>query len=230
MSEASSPQVLGLVPVVGREALAYLAYKRSTLVSGAVEALCPVADHVMVVTADGQADKARGALAHLDIEGQGCFPGAAIGSFAAIEVPREEALARTVAESADVVVVHDPLCPGVSTASLQRLLELWSPGTVTVAVRPVVDTVKVVADGVVTGTLNREDLRMIGSPVVMPADRMAAIPRLGAKLADLASLVATLRGVCEVVLVPGDPAAGRVEDPSSIPLLTALDALHELDC
>lgn len=71
---------------------------------------------------------------------------------------------------------------------------------------------------------------MIGSPVFMPADRMDAIPRLGAKLADLASLVAMLRGVCEVVLVPGDPAAGRVEDPSSIPLLTALDALHELDC
>jgi 2-C-methyl-D-erythritol 4-phosphate cytidylyltransferase len=233
MSEASDPYVLGLVPVVGRETLAFLAYKGSALMSCAVEALCPLADRVMVVAADGQAEESRDALAQLDSHTESSPPGPGIGSLSGavdvVELPRDESLIRTAAAGADVVVIHDPLCPGVSAASMRWLVEFWSPGTVMVAVRPVVDTVKVVDDGVVAGTLNREGLRMISSPLVMPADRIVAMPQLGERLADLASLVATLRGAGEMVLVVADPSSGRVQDPSSVALLEALDAVHERD-
>jgi 2-C-methyl-D-erythritol 4-phosphate cytidylyltransferase len=171
-------------------------------------------------------------LAQLDNDTQSFSPDAGIGSLGVVDVvelPRDESLMRAAAAGADVVVIHDPLCPGVSTASMRWLIEFWSPGTVTVAVRPVVDTVKAVDDGVVAGTLNREGLRMISSPLVMPADRIAAMPQLVERLADLASLVATLRRACEMVLVPVDPSSGRIQDPSSVALLEALDAVHERD-
>ena len=73
-------------------------------------------------------------------------------------------------DSGEPFVLHDPLCPmtpaSFIAACVARAVET---GTVVVGVRPVTDTVKSVRDGAVGATVDRDGLRAVASPIVLPA-------------------------------------------------------------
>jgi 2-C-methyl-D-erythritol 4-phosphate cytidylyltransferase len=121
---------------------------------------------------------------------------------------------------AAAVVVHDPLCPGTPPEFLTRAVEA-ADGTVVVGIRPVTDTVKRVADGVVGETVDRDGLFVVASPVVLPAAVVASLPELP-PLEDLAALVALLREDREVTYMEAPPEARRVADESDLLLLQHL--------
>ena len=122
------------------------------------------------------------------------------------------------------LVLHDPLCPlapvGHLTACLAVAVE---DDVVAVGVRPVTDTMKTVADGVVGRTVDREELAAVATPVVLPAAVVAALDDWP-DLDDLAALVELLRERFEVRLVEAPALARRVQDESDLALLDALAA------
>ncbi|MBA2444705.1 MAG: 2-C-methyl-D-erythritol 4-phosphate cytidylyltransferase [Nocardioidaceae bacterium] len=126
--------------------------------------------------------------------------------------------------AADVVVVHDPLCPLVPAAFMSRLVHQLSqpsagtrPASALVAVRPVVDTLKQVdAAGLVAGTLDRETVRAVLSPVVATGQRLADIPELTAALTDPALLVRALQANGDVQLVLAPESARRANSRAAL--------------
>ena len=89
-----------------------------------------------------------------------------------------------------------------------------------VGVRPVTDTVKVVADGVVGETVDRDGLVTVASPVVLPASVVASLP--GLPSTDFVELVAALRRRFPVELVEAPPSARRVGSLEDVRVLEAL--------
>ena len=109
-----------------------------------------------------------------------------------------------VAEDAVAIIVHDAARPLVDDAVLERVLgplaEGWAgvvPGL------PVADTVKRVAEDVVTGTVDRADLVTVQTPQAFPAETLRAAyagDLVGAT--DCASLVERAGG--RIRIVEGD--------------------------
>lgn len=125
-------------------------------------------------------------------------------------------------DSGEDVVLHDALCPMTPPAFIVACLEhARGSGDVVVGVRPVTDTVKVVADGLVGATLDREDLLAVTSPLVLPAHVMARLDRRPAT--DLAQAVADLAAAGHRVSSVPAPSEGRRID--SVEDLRVLDAL-----
>lgn len=115
------------------------------------------------------------------------------------------------------VLVHDTRCPFTPADELRRVLaEARRAGAARVGVRPVTDTVKVVRDGVLGETVDRDTLVQVASPLVVPPG--VALP-VGD---DLATLVGALRRHDEVGYVEVDARCGRVADASDLALLRAL--------
>ena len=129
------------------------------------------------------------------------------------------------------LLVHDPLCPLAPVAHLVDVLERArrtdGSYTATAAVHPVTDTVKTVHqddDGLaVAGTVDREALRTVSTPVVVP-DRCAALVT-GTEGAP--ELVERLREHVDVTLVPAPPLARRVHDASGVQLVLGLRDVQE---
>jgi 2-C-methyl-D-erythritol 4-phosphate cytidylyltransferase len=119
------------------------------------------------------------------------------------------------------LVVHDPLCPRTPVAFLASAVEAASGDRVVVGVRPVVDTVKTVAAGVLGDTVDRDALVVVASPVVLPAGVVAALAEAPV-LDDLAELVSRLRADHEVLFLEAPPQARRVADESDLQLLAEL--------
>ena len=121
-------------------------------------------------------------------------------------------------EADEPLVLHDSLCPltppDFIAACVQRSRDT---GAVVVGVRPVTDTVKAVADGYVGATVDRDALRLVCSPVVLPAAVVAALPDLPSL--DLTELVVGLRASYDVVEVEAPPTAGRVSGPDDVRVL-----------
>jgi 2-C-methyl-D-erythritol 4-phosphate cytidylyltransferase len=128
-----------------------------------------------------------------------------------------------IAAAEEPFVLHDPLCPMTPpdfiAACVARSLER---GAVVVGVRPVTDTVKVVAGGLVGETLDRDRLVAVASPVVLPPTVVAALERPPGH--DLVALVAELRRRYPVELVEAPPAARRVGSEDDVRILEALTA------
>ena len=94
-------------------------------------------------------------------------------------------------------------------------------------VRPVTDTVKVVADGaagqVVGETLDRDALLAVASPLVVPAAVLASLARWPST--DLARAVADLAAAGHAVeTLEAPPEGRRVSSPDDVRLLDALTA------
>ena len=126
-----------------------------------------------------------------------------------------------LAESGDDVVLHDSLCPMTPPdfirACVERARETGQP---VLGVRPVTDTVKVVTDGFVGETVDREGLLAIASPLVIPAEVAAVIDQPSHDLARaVADLVAAGHPVSTVV---APPEARRVYSLEDVRLLQAL--------
>jgi len=204
--------VLGLVPVLGRESMCAAHFNGRELFWSAVDTLTEVANPpVMLVSGSGL--ELRSAVLRsptvLDM----------------VECPRRLARLRSAIEATDLVVVHDPLCPLVSAAFIRRLLRQVANGRALVGVRPVVDTVKTTLDGSVSGTVNRDEYRIVASPLVCAGADLLRVPDLAVALTDLSVLVDDLRRLGEVELVVAPSASRRIEDDSGLSLLASVDAV-----
>ena len=120
------------------------------------------------------------------------------------------------------VVLHDPLCPLTPPHFLVACVEAAAGGDVVVGVRPVTDTVKVVEDGYVGRTLDREGLLQVVSPVVLPSAVVAALD--GLPTSDLAALVELLARTYQVTTLEAPATARRVSSEDDLRVLEALTA------
>lgn len=122
------------------------------------------------------------------------------------------------------LVLHDPLCPLTPIAFLREALATAvADDVVVVGVQPVTDTIKTVEEGVVGGTVDREGLWAVTSPVVLPADVVAELDAWP-DADDFTALVSWLRQRFEVRFLEAPALGRRVEDESSLALLEALAA------
>ena len=115
------------------------------------------------------------------------------------------------------LVLHDPLCP-LTPVPFLRAAVAAAGNEVVVGVHPVTDTVKTVRDGVVGGTVDRDSLWQVTSPVVLPAEvvqALAAWPELD----DFAALVDGLRDRFEVRFLEAPALGRRVDDESAVRML-----------
>jgi 2-C-methyl-D-erythritol 4-phosphate cytidylyltransferase len=164
----------------------------------------------------------RGSLPYALIHGEALVACAAWALGEAGVTPIDETVPWSgIAEAGEPFVLHDPLCPMTPPAFIAECVALAvERGSVVVGVRPVTDTVKVVEDGLVGETLDREGLVAVASPVVLPPDVVAALE--GLPSVDLVVLVAELRRRYPVELVEAPPAARRVGSVEDLRVLEAL--------
>lgn len=128
-----------------------------------------------------------------------------------------------VRSAEEPVVLHDALCPMTPADFIASCVRrALADDAVVVATRPVTDTVKRIADGVVGETVDREGLTSIVSPVVLPPSVVATLVEEPGS--DLVVLVASLATSHRVVLVEAPASARRVTSPEEIALLQALTA------
>lgn len=168
-------------------------------------------------------DEDRGALPYTLVHGEALVACAAwaLGE-AGVDLVDASVPWSGLVESGEDLVLHDALCPmappAFITACLERARETGRP---VVGVRPVTDTVKVVADGVVGETLDRDGLLAIASPLVLPAAVVASLARRPS--ADLARAVGDLVAAGhQVETVEAPPEGRRVATDEDVRLLEAL--------
>jgi 2-C-methyl-D-erythritol 4-phosphate cytidylyltransferase len=205
---------MGVIPLIAREPLGYAEFGGRPALLSAVGALRSAGvEPVLVVTGSGGGSRAEAAL-------RGCRP-----AVEQVECPEQSARLGELVAAARVAVIHDPLCPLVSPAAIRETLGGWAPGTASVSVLPVVDTVKATRGGLVRETVNRDVLRIVSSPVVLSGALLCEVTDLTAALSRPTSLVEWLRSRCQVRLVTAPPASQRVEDLSSLDVLSAMGAV-----
>lgn len=205
--------VLGLVTVLGRGSLVGEPFAGAPLFETAVEVLGGVVDPPVLVVTGPEEPAVRDS---------------GLSSLVAVEIaefPAEVNRVRAVLAAAEVVVIHDPMCPLVPPDFIRQLLVSGSVRGAVVGVRPVVDTVKATVGGVVTRAVDRDALRIVSSPAVVATERLAAIPDLTSALSDPGELVRALRSQGDVELVLAPSAARRIEDRSALRLMGSLDAV-----
>ncbi len=121
-----------------------------------------------------------------------------------------------VAEDAVAIIVHDAARPLVDDAVLERVLGALAEGWAGVVPGlPVADTVKRVAEDVVTGTVDRADLVTVQTPQAFPAETLRAAyagDLVGAT--DCASLVERAGG--RIRIVEGDLRLLKVTTPDDL--------------
>ena len=121
-----------------------------------------------------------------------------------------------VAEDAIAIIVHDAARPLVDDAVLERVLGALAEGWAGVVPGlPVADTVKRVAEDVVTGTVDRADLVTVQTPQAFPAETLRAAyagDLVGAT--DCASLVERAGG--RIRIVEGDLRLLKVTTPDDL--------------
>ena len=168
-------------------------------------------------------DEDRGSLPYALIHGESLVACAAwaLGE-SGVDIVDATVEWEVVAEAGEDFVLHDSLCPMTPPDFIAACLEqARSSGHAVVGVRPVTDTVKVVSAGLVGDTLDRDDLLAITSPLVVPADVVAALARR--PVSDLAQAVADLAAAGHPVETLPAPTEGRrVTSPDDVRLLGTL--------
>jgi 2-C-methyl-D-erythritol 4-phosphate cytidylyltransferase len=120
-----------------------------------------------------------------------------------------------------LLVVHDPLCPATPVGFLRAAVEVAAAQqSVVVGVRPVTDTVKTMEGDLVGENVDREDLVVVASPLVLPAAVVASLEDWPS-LDDLSALVSSLRERFPVSFLEAPALARRVSDESDVRLLEA---------
>jgi 2-C-methyl-D-erythritol 4-phosphate cytidylyltransferase len=126
-----------------------------------------------------------------------------------------------LAEAEEPVVLHDSLCPMTPASFLvDCVLAAEERGAVVVGVRPVTDTVKQVEGGFVGETVDRDELVVVTSPIVLPPAVVAALEVLPST--DFAALAHALSARFPVVTLEAPPEGRRVGTPDDVRLLEAL--------
>lgn len=127
----------------------------------------------------------------------------------------------TIRGTREPLVLHDALCPLTPPAFLAHCVATSvRRGAVVVGVRPVTDTVKTVVDGFVGETLDRSGLVTVTSPIVLPAEVIAALDALPATAFDV--LASTLADRFPVITLEAPPEGRRVASLDDVRLLEAL--------
>jgi 2-C-methyl-D-erythritol 4-phosphate cytidylyltransferase len=132
-----------------------------------------------------------------------------------------------VREAGLPLVWHDALCPGAPPAHIAACVRRAVEDDVVVAaVLPVTDTVKELVEApggpVVDTTLDRDRLRHLASPLVLPARVLAALDDWPAT--DFERALSALRAEHEVSLVEAPASAVRVHDLTDLARVAALTA------
>lgn len=127
------------------------------------------------------------------------------------------------ARSPGPVLLHDPLCPLTPTAFMRDLLARAqdAPAACFAAVRPVTDTLKTVSGDRIEGTIDRDRIATVTSPLVLGASVVTAA-HAAPPLDDFAAAVGWLRARGQVELVRAPSVARRVTDESSVHLLESV--------
>jgi len=128
----------------------------------------------------------------------------------------------SVVATGEDLVLHDSLCPMTPPDFISACLDrARSTGRPVVGVRPVTDTVKVVAEQLVGATLDREALLSVTSPLVVPAAVLAGMPERPD--VDLARAVGDLVAAGHAVeTIAAPPEGRRVASPEDVRVLDAL--------
>ncbi|NYE37061.1 2-C-methyl-D-erythritol 4-phosphate cytidylyltransferase [Nocardioides cavernae] len=168
-------------------------------------------------------DEGRGSLPYQLIHGESLVACAAwaLGQ-AEVDLVDASVTWDGIVEAGADLVLHDALCPMTPPSFLASCLDhARETGRAVVGVRPVTDTVKVVADGLVGETLERDRLLAVASPLVLP---VAVLPHLPAQPpSDLAAAVAALAAAGHRVdTLEAPPAGRRVASADYVRLLEAL--------
>lgn len=134
----------------------------------------------------------------------------------------------SVAAAHEPFVLHDSLCPMTPPEFLTACVrEALDSGEVVVGVRAVTDTVKRVEDGVVGGTVDRDAVWAVASPLVLPPAVVAALedgPTALSPGLDLAELVAALGARGPVRHLEAPDEGRRVSSAEDVEVLAALTA------
>lgn len=119
------------------------------------------------------------------------------------------------------VVLHDPLCPLTPPDFIRdTVAQAGASAAVTVGVRPVTDTVKRTDGSALGDTVDRESLRQVCSPIVLPASVVQALPDWPRGAFE--EVVAQLRRRWPVTYVDAPALARRVDSEESVQVLEAL--------
>jgi len=123
-------------------------------------------------------------------------------------------------DAGEPMVLHDALCPMTPPEFLARCVAMAvERDAVVVGVRPVTDTVKSVEDGFLRGTVDRDDLLGVASPVVLPPAVVAALDDLPSS--DFAELAAQLAQRFPVLTLQAPAEGRRVSGEDDVRLLEA---------
>lgn len=127
------------------------------------------------------------------------------------------------------VLVHDPLCPLVGPDFLRHVLDEGAkdPATSLVAFRPVTDTVKNMPARRITGTVDRETLATVASPLlVAPGTEARAGGSDPLPFGSETALTVWLHRHSPVRMLRAPSLARRVDDLASLHLLQCLDEVR----
>jgi len=123
-----------------------------------------------------------------------------------------------VRAAGEAFVLHDVLCPMTPAAFIASCVaRATDSGVVVVGVRPVTDTVKRVAHGFVGETVDRTTLRIVTSPIVLPAAVVDSLDRLPSY--DFVELVTALADRFEIDYVEAPPEGRRISSEQDLRVL-----------
>lgn len=167
-------------------------------------------------------EEGRGRLPYTLIHGEGLVAAAvwALGEAGVTPVDAGTPWSAIV-ESGGPFVLHDALCPMTPPSFIADCVaRAVARACIVVGVRPVTDTVKVVEDGIVGDTYDRDRLVALASPVTLPPTVVAALD--GLPTIDVVELVAHLGRRYPLEMVEAPPAARRVGSADDVRVLEAL--------
>lgn len=125
-----------------------------------------------------------------------------------------------VPADAEIVVVHDAVRPFAAPALFQAVIEAVEGGAAgAVPGIPLRDTVKRVADGHVTVTLDRTDLVAVQTPQAFRAGTLRRAHEGAPEATDDAALIEALGG--QVAVVPGEARNIKLTSPDDLLILEA---------
>ncbi len=120
------------------------------------------------------------------------------------------------------VLLHDPLCPLVGADFVAQMCRRVDDEGSAAAFRPVTDTVKTVAEEQICGTLDRDGLAVVTSPVLVPASLVGGqVPTH-----EFGVLAQWLRERGPLSLVRAPSRGRRVGDELALQVLECLDEIE----
>ena len=177
-------------------------WRGKPLVRHSVEALLAAgAGPVVVAIPEGGDALAREALAGLAVQ------------LVAGGSTRQQSVARAldVVAGSDRVLIHDAARPVVPLAVIERLLSALAEGPGAIPVLPVVDSLAVEHDGIMTASADRERLRRVQTPQAFRTEAIVAAHRAWAgepTAGDDAQVLRAAGGA--VALIAGDEALAKL--------------------